>query len=177
MAAATMELVFATVGTTQFDALIHALMVPSTLEALEQLGCRRLRVQYGRGAAPMPPASASARHGIEIEAYSFKPALGADMDEAGLVISHAGSGSILEALDRRKPLVVVVNEALMDNHQSELADELAAREHLVATRTAGLERALREWRQRPACTPLPAADPLPFCAHVDALIGVSTLGR
>jgi beta-1,4-N-acetylglucosaminyltransferase len=41
-----------------------------------------------------------------------------------------GSGSIFETLRLGKPLIVVVNEDLMDNHQSELADELAERNHL-----------------------------------------------
>jgi beta-1,4-N-acetylglucosaminyltransferase len=42
-------------------------------------------------------------------------------DSQGLVISHAGSGSILEALRYQVPLVVVPNTALLDNHQEELA--------------------------------------------------------
>ena len=33
-----------------------------------------------------------------------------------------GSGSILETLKAKKPLIVVVNEKLMDNHQFELAE-------------------------------------------------------
>jgi len=39
------------------------------------------------------------------------------MKKAQLVVSHAGSGSVFEALKLRKQLVVVVNDALMDNHQ------------------------------------------------------------
>jgi UDP-N-acetylglucosamine transferase subunit ALG13 len=34
------------------------------------------------------------------------------------VVSHAGAGSVFEALGGRRPLLVVVNETLMDNHQA-----------------------------------------------------------
>lgn len=168
-------LVFVTVGTTQFDALVAALLRPSTLDALARLGFRRLRIQHGRGSPPPPPPPGC---GLAVEAYAFKPSLGADMDEAGLVISHAGSGSILEALGRRKPLLVVVNEALMDNHQAELADELHSRRHLVAARCDTLEAALRGWHSwEKGAVPLPGADPAPFCARVDALLGLAPGGR
>ncbi|CAD7936325.1 unnamed protein product [Amoebophrya sp. A25] len=40
---------------------------------------------------------------------------------ATVIVSHAGAGSILGALRMRRRLCVVVNAALMDNHQSELA--------------------------------------------------------
>lgn len=46
----------------------------------------------------------------------------------------AGSGSIFETMRHGKPLIVVVNEDLMDNQQSELAEELAERKHLYYAR-------------------------------------------
>ena len=43
----------------------------------------------------------------------------------------AGSGSIFESLSAGKPLIVVPNPLLMDNHQAELGEHLAAMQHLV----------------------------------------------
>ena len=47
-----------------------------------------------------------------------------DILSSSLVISHAGAGSCLEVLEKQKPLIVVVNEDLMNNHQIELASKL-----------------------------------------------------
>eukprot|EP00559_Dactyliosolen_fragilissimus_P001226 CAMPEP_0184866054 /NCGR_PEP_ID=MMETSP0580-20130426/20560_1 /TAXON_ID=1118495 /ORGANISM="Dactyliosolen fragilissimus" /LENGTH=227 /DNA_ID=CAMNT_0027365515 /DNA_START=73 /DNA_END=759 /DNA_ORIENTATION=+ len=92
------------------------------------------------------------------QAYRFKPSLLEDMKEADLIISHAGAGSIMEGLnlcreannatemkkvDRlgtqskrqdfssaMKKLVVIINDKLMHNHQTELAEALEKRGHL-----------------------------------------------
>eukprot|EP00968_Pinguiococcus_pyrenoidosus_P013090 scaffold1175_cov248-Pinguiococcus_pyrenoidosus.AAC.9 len=66
------------------------------------------------------------------------------MERAELIVSHAGAGSIVEALRLRKKLVVVVNTALMDNHQLELAEALADRDHVVATTCENLAHDLAE---------------------------------
>ena len=47
------------------------------------------------------------------------------------VLLFAGSGSIFESLTLGKPLVVAINEQLMDNHQIELARQLSHDNHLV----------------------------------------------
>lgn len=44
---------------------------------------------------------------------------------------YIGSGSILDALRFQKRLIVVPNEALMDNHQKELSEELERQGYLV----------------------------------------------
>jgi beta-1,4-N-acetylglucosaminyltransferase len=143
-------MVFVTVGTTQFDSLIATLDDPACIAALKSHGFTSVRIQLGRGsvvptnigAIPAPEPSAGSKFTFPVAAepgivavdyYRVKPSaeLWADVDHASLVISHAGAGSIVEALQRRKPLVVVVNDALMGNHQTEVADALAEMNHLV----------------------------------------------
>ena len=51
--------------------------------------------------------------------------------------SPPGSGTILDVLRRRKPLLVIPNPTLLDNHQAELSDSLAALGHLKSS-TVGL---------------------------------------
>ena len=57
---------FATVGTTQFDALISSLLSAEVLGLLASQGYTRLLLQIGRGAEPCLPASAP----LEIEWYA-----------------------------------------------------------------------------------------------------------
>ena len=98
-------------------------------------------------------------HGLNIGGFAFKKdglekemraAKGEDNGSEGVVISHAGavyfvlhlsvfanglsyigSGSILAALRISVPLIVVPNPALLDNHQEELAEVLAAQGYVV----------------------------------------------
>lgn len=45
--------------------------------------------------------------------------------------SPVGAGSCLETLEKGKPLLVVINEKLMDNHQLELAKQLHRDGHVL----------------------------------------------
>ncbi|ETN76075.1 glycosyltransferase family 28 protein [Necator americanus] len=80
--------------------------------------------------------------GIPVEYYRFKPNIQDDIENALLVIGHAGAGTCLECLKMKKPFIVVVNENLMDNHQLELAKELARGEHLLYCTVSNLSVAL-----------------------------------
>lgn len=66
------------------------------------------------------------------------------MKLADLIIGHAGAGTCLEALQLNKPLVVVINDKLADNHQFELAERLAKDGHLFFTTPADLCLNLKE---------------------------------
>jgi UDP-N-acetylglucosamine transferase subunit ALG13 len=48
--------------------------------------------------------------GMEVEVYCFKPSLAIDMQEADLVISHAGAGCIMESLRFVYPHLLLCDE-------------------------------------------------------------------
>ena len=84
-------------------------------------------------------------HRVQLRYFRFKPSLTDDMDRADIIICHAGAGTLLEALSLTSPserksssnqkiINAVINSKLMDNHQSELADELEMRGHISVTR-------------------------------------------
>ena len=156
--------VFVTVGTTSFDALIGACTTPEFHKKLKTLGFDELRLQVGRGAAPTDTD--------RVSWFRFAPTITEEMRAADVVISHAGAGSILEALELGKRLVVCVNDALMDNHQAELATALEARGHVVVATVGDVAEALqRVVATRPA--PYERGDAAPFRALVDNEIQTS----
>lgn len=132
-----------TVGTTRFNDLISVVSGDEFTRILQRRGFTRLVMQVGSGELPRgveerggggggrgsEEAMASDgdylhESGIEVSWFRFKPEFGKVISEADLVVSHAGSGSIFEALGARRNLIVVVNTKLMDNHQQELANRL-----------------------------------------------------
>lgn len=83
------------------------------------------------------------------------------ISESRLVISHAGTGSILDTLRYKKknnnnnnnnknageedntrrvliPLIVVINDQLMDNHQEQIANKFSERKYLIACHSDGM---------------------------------------
>ncbi|KHN85906.1 UDP-N-acetylglucosamine transferase subunit ALG13 -like protein [Toxocara canis] len=57
-------------------------------------------------------------------------------------IQEFGAGTCLEALRLSKIAFIVINEDLMGNHQRELAERLAALDHIVCTTAAKLVKIL-----------------------------------
>eukprot|EP00934_Nitzschia_sp_Nitz4_P005474 Nitzschia sp. Nitz4//scaffold1_size375055//252798//253355//NITZ4_000298-RA/size375055-processed-gene-0.147-mRNA-1//-1//CDS//3329541111//5464//frame0 len=117
-----------TVGTTRFDELVTAITTSLATDWLICNGFTSLTIQYGTGSKPDTSNLESLP--LSIQAYDFTPSLHADMQQADLVLSHAGAGTVMEALKLQRKLVVVINTRLMNNHQTELAEAMAERGHL-----------------------------------------------
>lgn len=130
--------VFVTVGTTKFDALVQAVDSVAVADALVAKGYSKLVIQKGAGKyqvqtlVPQGSQYHQFDNGLQVQVFEFAPSLAKHMQAADLIISHAGSGSIFEALKLGKPLIAVPNAILMDNHQSELAEHLARLHYLIA---------------------------------------------
>uniref|UniRef100_A0A7S1KWZ3 UDP-N-acetylglucosamine transferase subunit ALG14 n=1 Tax=Neobodo designis TaxID=312471 RepID=A0A7S1KWZ3_NEODS len=130
-----------TVGSTCFDELIRAVDTTEFYTAVTALGINHLFVQKGRSTVELSDKFPSMLMSREVVEY--RPGLPALIRKASLVISHAGAGTILEALNAGVPTVVVPNERLMSNHQLQLAQALFARRHLLYTTPSGLAGALQ----------------------------------
>nr|XP_032622889.1 putative bifunctional UDP-N-acetylglucosamine transferase and deubiquitinase ALG13 [Chelonoidis abingdonii] len=167
-----MKSAFVTVGTTSFEELIAAVTAPETLQVLRSLGYGRLVLQVGRAAAAPAPFRTAA---FTLDVFRFKESLAEDLENADLVISHAGAGTCLETLEKGKPLLVVVNEKLMNNHQLELARQLYRDGHLFYCTCSTLLESLKSI-DLSTLKPFPPGQPEKFAAFLDRVIGFMQKG-
>uniref|UniRef100_A0A453IVN8 Glycosyl transferase family 28 C-terminal domain-containing protein n=1 Tax=Aegilops tauschii subsp. strangulata TaxID=200361 RepID=A0A453IVN8_AEGTS len=117
-----------------------------------------------------PICAVSGNLNLQVEHFTFLPSIADSIREASLVISHAGSGSIFETLRLGKPLIVVVNEDLMDNHQSELAEELAEQNHLLCAHPQTLRETV-EAMDLHALQPYIPGEARPVVALINEFLG------
>ncbi|KAH7025933.1 uncharacterized protein B0I36DRAFT_365573 [Microdochium trichocladiopsis] len=158
---------FVTIGATAgFRPLLDEVASVDFRKRLRGLGYTKLVVQCGpdleyfqTAAAQQGQESDNAStepRSLEIESFAYTDDIGSMMRLAspsagegergrrgyGVIISHAGSGSIMDALRYNAKLIAVPNESLMDNHQAELADEMQTQGFLVSARVGHLAEAV-----------------------------------
>ncbi|KAK3402100.1 glycosyltransferase family 28 C-terminal domain-containing protein [Sordaria brevicollis] len=164
---------FVTVGATAgFRPLLSEVLNPEFLNCLADNNFELLKVQCGedfewfdaqvRSLDPSPP--------LRIQRFAFtenmtKHYVRSRGEKAvrppGVVVAHAGSGTILEVLRLQVPLVVVPNPTLMDNHQAELAEELESTGDAVYGRLGKLTEAITRSLELVAQGPLIKLNDLP----------------
>lgn len=165
--------IFVTVGTTRFDKLVSSVTSKIALEWMEAQGFSSLTIQYGRGTKPDTTQHSSS---IEIQSYDFRPSLKADMEEADLILSHAGAGTVMEVLRMHKKMVVVINTDLMDNHQTELAGAMADRGHLHVVESPEILDEKQTWAAFEDFSPIPhqGGDAFDMPRLLDSFFGFGT---
>ncbi|KAI1389840.1 glycosyltransferase family 1 protein [Hypoxylon trugodes] len=143
---------FVTVGASaSFKPLIEEIISEPFIAKLKSLHFSHLVVQCGPDYDYFESAKPRDSDGLKIEGFaydkdlqrwmSFAAECGPDGDnecEKGLIITHAGSGSILDALDFNTNIIAVPNTSLMDNHQVEIAEEMEAQGFLIQGKIGSL---------------------------------------
>ncbi|KAI0535344.1 hypothetical protein GGR58DRAFT_479478 [Xylaria digitata] len=138
---------FVTIGATAgFRSLLQEVVSPKFLTTLKSLDFTDLVVQCGPDLEyfeTIRPDHSEKAYSLKITAFSYAPDLdkyftqasrGHDDNgerECGVIVSHAGSGSIIGALEFDSKLVAVPNPELMDNHQLEIAEEMESQGFLI----------------------------------------------
>ncbi|GFR65948.1 UDP-N-acetylglucosamine transferase subunit ALG13 homolog [Elysia marginata] len=141
------------------------------MQTLFKLGFTHVTLQTGRGQVK-PPDHPGGEGCPSLTCFGLKNSILEDIQAADLVISHAGAGSILDALGCGKKVLVVVNEELMGNHQTELAEALAKEGYLHFCGVSSLLLSLQTMHFS-NLTPFPPGEPEKFAAHLDQVLGFS----
>ncbi len=109
-------MIFVTVGSTDFDALIRK------VDALCPQAGEEVVMQIGSGEYLPRHASHYFRYAPSLESYC---------EQAAIVISHGGLGTVVEALRNQKKLIAVSNPDRYDTHQDELLQAFADAGYLI----------------------------------------------
>ena len=97
------KIAFVTVGSTQFDALVDAVLGSEVIQVLQAYKFTRLVIQAGKSPIRIESAAVSKTisnegteiwgvnfKGLDAQIWRFKPSLETDIRSADLVICHAG---------------------------------------------------------------------------------------
>jgi beta-1,4-N-acetylglucosaminyltransferase len=164
------------VGTTSFNDLIKLFLSPVIHAYIRDFGAKRIVLQIGRGESleelelSLRGRLLSDERLLPTEVFRFSSSIESFMQNAILIISHAGAGSIMEALALRRPLIVVVNQTLMDNHQLELSSALEKKGYLLSTDCSELHLAIKKMSSL-SLEPYPPKTPQAFADLVDQTMG------
>jgi len=124
-------MIFVTVGSTDFDALV------AKMDELTPYLGDEVVMQIGLG--EYEPKHAGF--------FRFAPSLDTYYDRAEIIVTHGGLGTIVEALERRKKLICVVNPATYDRHQEHLLCIFAAQNYFLWCKDVGcLAEAIQQAR-------------------------------
>ena len=124
-------MIFITVGTTDFDALVAA------GDALAATASEPVIIQIGHG--DVEPQQA--------EWFRFAPSLDAYYARADVVVTHGGLGTLTELLHRGQRVVGVSNPDRFDRHQDQILRAFEQAGHLIWCRDlAALDAAIDQAR-------------------------------
>lgn len=169
--------VFVTTGTTYpYKKLIQTALSPQVLEHFESLGYTDIVIQFGNGGQDVYEQgleNARKYPKLTVTGFTLSDEIHMYIKQSDLIISHGGTGSILDALRASKRLIAVINQDLMDNHQAEIADQFSSRGYLLVSEPdpGSLVAALQKSKTFDF-TPMPPPDTWKLASIIDEEVGL-----
>lgn len=139
-------------GTVTFKQLLDEVTYVAFFELMLELGVKKLYIQYGNevkgkihvseeyilkllrdGDTKVESVNEQGRFQykqLQIEIFAFSNTIDEYIKPSDLVITHGGTGSIVDCLRLNKKVIVIPNETLMDNHQLEIANAFESKNYL-----------------------------------------------
>jgi beta-1,4-N-acetylglucosaminyltransferase len=114
-----------TVGTTKFENLIKSIDTEEFYKLLDNHKFTKLIIQKGFGEYIPSKFKNIKLLNLQVQVEQLIYNFDVIIKNSDYIISHGGAGNVLEALQNKNKLFVVVNDLLMDNHQVELAESLS----------------------------------------------------
>jgi len=167
-----MAVCLVTVGSTKFEALTTHLddNAVQFVKELKAKGINKLIMQIGKTKKLPQKLPKLADEKFQFECFEYTKKFKEILSTASLVISHAGAGSISETLGYRIPLIAVVNETLMDNHQEELAAAMSKDGYLYDAKVENVLETLRKADFK-RLREYPKPKPKDFAVFLDEQVG------
>ncbi|XP_049848829.1 UDP-N-acetylglucosamine--N-acetylmuramyl-(pentapeptide) pyrophosphoryl-undecaprenol N-acetylglucosamine transferase 1-like isoform X2 [Schistocerca gregaria] len=129
----TSSYVLVVVGSTNFDNLIRSIDTEEFARKLHAIGYNGIKIQVGTGTYQVTALHSFSSSKFQVEIHKFIFDWEYKVRSASLVIGHSGAGTILDALEFGKPLIVVENECLMNRHQSEITGMMRDLGYIVSS--------------------------------------------
>jgi beta-1,4-N-acetylglucosaminyltransferase len=114
-----------TVGTTKFENLIIGIDTEEFYKLLDDHKFTKLIIQKGFGEYTPEKFKEIKLNNLNVQVEQLLSKFDVIINNSEYIISHGGAGNVLEALQNKKKLFVIVNDLLMDNHQVELVEALS----------------------------------------------------
>ncbi|TQS35010.1 hypothetical protein Golomagni_04584 [Golovinomyces magnicellulatus] len=140
-------------ATAAFPDLIKSALSDASLQAFADHGFTHITYQCGESLSVYEKWKPANSYGLVLRAFDFntkglsvemRKCQASSVSKRGLVICHAGAGTVLEALRYGVPIVVVPNNSLLECHQEELADELERQGYATKSGVRDLPEAIRK---------------------------------
>lgn len=139
----TTTVLITTGGTTTFKRLLDEVTRDEFFDFMSSLGVKKVYIQYGNEIIGEEHISQQyisqllAFEGnqgryklIDIELFAFSNTIDKYIESSDLILTHGGTGSILDCLRLNKKVIVIPNETLMNNHQVEIANAFESNNYL-----------------------------------------------